>query len=168
MDSVHLLNNAYQIHENGVKEHFLLVLTEDALYLVNTSKDYSKKVESLFSGVGEVLDLATGGLAGMIGGLTSEVAGKKLGAYFKANAQHKSERKTTRLINNLESILKKEGKNGVQKIRLADTDNIQLKKKNILNRKHALIIQAEGQPQTFFIDGKEEVDSFKNQINKLM
>ena len=60
--------------------------------------------------------------------------------------------------------MKKEGKNGVQKIQLADTDNIQLKKKNHINRKHSLIIQIGGQTQTYFIDGKEDIEEFGNKI----
>ncbi|MEM6725872.1 MAG: hypothetical protein AAF598_17655, partial [Bacteroidota bacterium] len=76
MEILHVIDDLYQIKENDVKETFILILTEDDLFIINTSSDYSKKVAAVFSDIGEVLDLVTGGLAGMLSSLASEQAGK--------------------------------------------------------------------------------------------
>jgi len=140
-NNVSLIEHFTKIKDNGVVENFQIVLTNEALYLVNSSNNYGDFVKSIFSGVGDIMGLFGDGI-GIIGGLASEATGHKLSRVLKQFSADQSSSRMNRMIKNIDKLAAK--KKDVRKIEFNDLAQINIKKSYLVNGKAYVEFVTEG------------------------
>jgi len=118
--------------ENGVIDTFQILVSENSIYLINSSANYGNYVKSIFDGIGEVFGLF-GETIGFIGGLTSEITGTKLSKVLKEYSDKSSNKNLDKLKKNLDKIAAK--KKGITKIDFSELDAVNVKKGYLINGK---------------------------------
>lgn len=116
--------------QNGVIDNFQILISNECIYLINSTTNYSQYLKSIFSGIGDLLGLF-GNTLGLIGGLASEITGSKLSKLLKEYSEKSTDKKLEKLKSNLNQIAKK--KKGITKIDFTELQNINVKKGYLLN-----------------------------------
>ena len=129
---ISILENFFREKENGVIENYNIIISNEAIYLVNSSNNYGKFAKSIFSGIGDVAGLF-GDAIGIVGGLASELTGNKLSKMFGKISDDRSQAKLNKVLKNLDKYAA--NKKGVDKIELEQLLKLVVKKGMILNGK---------------------------------
>ncbi len=140
--------------ENGIIENHHVVISTESIYLIKTSTNYGEYVKSLFSGMGEIIGIAGGGIA-FLGELASELTGDKLSKLLKSHSKKASEKYVNKVLENLDKIALKN--NGITKIQFHDIEEITLKKGYILNGKSFIEINHNGMKIKLYSKSRKEV-----------
>ncbi len=111
--------------EDGVVRKYHLILTHEAIYLINMDKNFRDLIDDIFFGMGEILGLF-GNAVGVIGDVMTSITGEKVNKFIGGLTKKISERKLKKAIENLEEFAKA-GK-GVEKISLHEMLEIVAKK----------------------------------------
>ncbi len=116
--------------ENNIIENYQIILSDESIYLVNSSVNFGQYIKSIFSGVGEIIGLF-GDTVGLIGGLASEITGSRFSKLLKEYSEKSSKKNMEKIINNLDTIAAKN--KGITKIDYTNLDEIVVKKGYLVN-----------------------------------
>lgn len=156
MEVLGIIENLNKQEKGKVIDHYQLLLTEENLYLINTSQDYSKLVKYIFSGVSEIVGLV-GGATGIFGGLLTQLTGDKLGKFLKELSNNQSDKRAQKIIENLEQNAG-QGK-GIEKIASQELQAIMVKKGYWVNGRSWIELIAGDKTSRFFVEDRQEIDN---------
>lgn len=106
--------------ENHVVKPYQMVLTGEAFYLIDRSRDYSKQIDALLKGLNTVLEVVEG-ISVEIGGPLGEMVRQTITKPLKSISKNRPKKDLDNILENLERSA--QSKRGVEKILL---DDIQL------------------------------------------
>lgn len=160
-DELVLLDHFTQVRDNKIIDKFQLLVSEDSIYFVNSNTNYSDYVKSLFSGLGEAMNLF-GNSIGVVGGLISELTGHKLSKVLKEYSEKSSNKNMEKLKANLNKMSL--DKKGILKMDFGFIDSIEVKKNLLINGKSFVKFKQEGMVKEFFPKNNEVLNDLINTI----
>ena len=141
-------------------DNYQIILTFDDVFLVNSGNDYSKFLKSVFSGLGDLVEMVAGPI-GMIGGLASEMAGGKVSEAFKSFSENKSAKNVQKILKNLDEYAKRED---TEKIEFGELEQIIIKNGFSIFKKPSIEFVLNGKTIKLQTDKKEKIEDFKNAL----
>ncbi len=163
---IFIIPNWYSLAGKNTKRQYQIILTENALYLVETGSNYSEVVQSVFSGVGVALDFVEG-ITGFVGGLANQWISNKLSGMFDTFAKNKSQQKINKVIDNLDEFARK-GK-WVKKWNKEEVKCIVIKQGTLFTGKSKakFFFKIKEEPLTLFPEEKAGTQLLKSHLNNL-
>lgn len=147
--------------KNNIIENFQILVSENSIYLINSTVNYGKYVKSIFSGIGEIMGLF-GDTVGIIGELTIEITGSKLAKILKEYSDRSNDKKLEKLKKNLDKIATK--KKGILKIDFTDLDMVKIKKGYVVNGKSYAEFNSTGLNIRLYSSQRENVTKLTNAL----
>lgn len=164
-DNLLIIEGFIKKRENGVVENYQIIVSAEAIYLVNASMNYGDYIKSLFTGVGEVIGFF-GDTIGFVGELASEMTGDKVSKFLKGISGKAADKYMGKIIANLDNEAAK--KKNVLKIEFIELEWITVKKGYLITGKS--FVEFVGHKQRFKLSTKtrakitELLDAFNAQL----
>lgn len=162
MSKLSIIDNLYLEKEKKIILNYQIFVSNEAIYLVNSSKNYSKFAKAIFSGIGDIAGLF-GDAVGIIGGLASELTGNKISKLFSQLSESKSQSKVEKVLKNLDKYA--ESKKGITKIVAEDLKRIVVKKGFIINGKSYVEIHSSTTNFKVFAKDRTTIDKLVQAID---
>jgi len=163
MENISIFNDFSKKRKSGVAEHYQVIVTDESIYLVNSSNNYTAFVEYIFAGVGLLTELV-GGIAGIGAGVATDFTGNKLTKALKKMSNDRSDKRLKKVLSNLDRYSKE--KHGVFKIDFHNLKQITIKNGYIINGKTYVEFVTEKDSHKLFSKKRIQTDLFKNTLKK--
>ena len=154
MQQIVSIGNLSTPKKEGIPRKYHLILTHEAIYLINMNKDFRDLIDDIFFGMGEILGFF-GDAVGIIGGVMTSITGEKVSKFISGLTKKISERKLKQAVENLDEFAR-QGK-GVEKISLHDMLEIVAKKGYGINGKSRIELVGTKVKHTFIPKKRSDV-----------
>jgi hypothetical protein len=161
MEVILVLDNLKVEKPNGLIEKYHVAISSQAIYLINSSNDYSKIVASIFYGIADIATLFESTL-GFVGGLISVTTGEGLSKMLSDFAKSSSDKKINKVLANLD---KHTGEaSGITKLSFEKLQKITYKKGYFINGKSFIEFASSQKKYKLVPENRRQIDALKKVI----
>lgn len=161
MEIISVIDNLTIETKNGVLEKYHIAISKQAIYLINSSNDYSKIIESIFDGIADIATLFEGTI-GFVGELISVTTGAGLSKILSDFAKKNSDKKINKVLKKLDEYT--DEKSGVSKLAFENLKKVVYKKGYLINGKSFIEFISYDKKYKLIPENRKQIDDLKKVI----